>query len=138
MASPTDAAALLSLAFPVQSQSLLGFSSRASPDAQGILFIIHAAGGRIHESFFSHAFSWREDGELALVDIPVPELLTDQRMSMAVNELLGLGHLQAVDAGFLVIHPAMASRLQCSSAWRLAALQAVCKSFPRYPVQILW
>lgn len=113
-------------------------TSQISPDAQAILSIIHAAGGSVHVCFFSHAFCWGEDGEMTLVDVPVPELLTDQRRSIAVDELLQRGHLLMVDSEFLSLNPAIARKLRSSSTRRLAALQAVCKSFPRYPGQVLW
>lgn len=73
---------------------------------------------------------------MTLVDVPVPELLSDQRRSIAIDELLQRGHLLMVDSEFLSLNPAIASKLRSSSTWGLAALQAVCKSFPRYPGQV--
>lgn len=134
------------IASPDESLSPLGCSSWALPtspaslssDAQGVLSIIHAVGGTAPEALFGHAVSWNEDGEPALVDVPVPRLLTERRGSAAVNELLRHQLLLVVDAGFMAINPRTAPSLQYSSTWKLPALQAVCNSFPRYPDQVLW
>lgn len=80
---------------------------------------------------------WGEDGESISVGGPVPEIfLSEARYIAATAKLLEGGFLVTYNTeGALAINPETQSHHAGStnSIWKLAALAAVCRAFPRWP-----
>lgn len=114
--------------------------SDLAPDAFDVLSIIHAAGGQVPGHFAQAALGWNEHGSLVPVEVPAMEVLTvKMRWETALTQLLQRKHILLSDVrGLLVINPNIVSRLQDTQKWRRAALEAVCRAFPRYPEQSTW